>query len=304
MKTFSKQPLTIEQQIDLLKKRGMSIPEPSRASHYLTHISYYRLSGYWRPFEQENGESNHLFVDGTSFDQVLQHYIFDRELRLWLMDAIERIEVSFRNQLATTLAMKYGSHAYLFPEHFSSHKEHVECLASQLREITRSKEPFMKHYRETYNDPDLPPIWVATKIMSLGQLSRWYKMIREPAIRQQIADTYQIDESLLSSFLHHLTPVRNTCAHHGRVWNRRLTLTMRLPKKKPPGLYVNFNPDSDGHIYNTLVMLAYMMDTINPGHHWKLRLGELFERHPQVSERSMGFPDEWRDRPIWKGRVA
>lgn len=304
MKIYDKPPLTIEQQIDRLRERGMIIPDNERATHKLTHISYYRLSGYWRPFELENEDGTHRFVEGTSFDLVLQYYIFDRELRLWLMDAIERLEVSFRNQLSNTLAMAYGAHSYLFPTHFASHKEHTDCLGSLLREITRSKEPFIKHYFATYNEPDMPPIWVATKIMSLGQLSRWYKMIREPALRQEVADTYRLDESIFTSFLHHLTPVRNCCAHHGRLWNRRFTLTMKLPRKKPPGLHENFNPDSDGHLYNTLVMLAYLMDIFNPGHHWKERLVELFDRHPDVPARAMGFPDDWRERGIWKGGLA
>ena len=67
---------------------------------------------------------------------------------------------------------------------------------------------------------------------------------------------------------------------------------------------MDFNRSDGRLIYNTLVMLAYMMDNINPGHHWKQRLGKLFDDHSHVSARSMGFPDDWRERATWKGRLA
>lgn len=302
-KTFDKPPLPILDQIEQLKERGMLITDPDRAIHYLTHIAYYRLSGYWHPFQVNNGDGTHRFKEGVSFDLILQHYIFDRELRLLIMDAIERVEISLRNQWSCALSMTHGAHAYLKPDLFCSHGEHAKCLASLARGVTSSQEMFVKHYLKTYDQPDLPPVWAACKIMTLGQLSLWYKIIKEPALRQRIANSYYLDEKILVSLFHHLTTVRNCCAHHSRLWNRRFTVIMKLPRKKPYELTLNLNYDSERYLYNTLVMLAYMMDIINPGHHWKERLGELFTRHPDVSKQAMGFPDDWQNRPIWKGKL-
>ncbi|HEX9024758.1 MAG TPA: Abi family protein [Geobacteraceae bacterium] len=303
MRMYDKPSLSISEQIQRLIQRGMAIPDRARASHYLTHISYYRLSGYWRLFEDGTAAEDHQFKAGTHFDKVLQLYIFDRELRLLVMDAIERIEISLRSQWGHLLAQAYGPHAHLDPSNFCSSADHAECLAALVRDIKKSHETFIKHYLETYDKPDLPPVWAVCKIMSLGQLSRWFSIIRTPALRQQIAATYQMDERILASFLHHLTTVRNCCAHHSRLWNRRFTVKMQLPEKKPAGLIVNFNKTADRYVYNTLAMLAYLMDIINPGHHWKRRLSELLERHPEVWPRSMGFPDNWRDLPLWRGKV-
>lgn len=302
-KPFDKPPLSLAEQIDRLQERGMLIPDRDRAIHYLTHIAYYRLSGYWHPFQIDNGDGTHLFQKGVSFDLILQHYIFDRELRLLIMDALERVEISLRNQWSCALSMTHGAHAYLKPDLFRSHGEHAECLASLVREVKRSQEMFIRHYLEVYDPPDLPPVWAACKIMSLGQLSRWYKIIKEPALRQKIADTYGLDETTLGSFCHHLTTVRNICAHHSRLWNRRFTVTLKLPKKKPAHLVGNFNLAADRFLYNTLVMLAFMMDIINPGHSWKERLGKLIVKHPDVQVQAMGFPVSWQERPIWKGRL-
>lgn len=93
---FTKPPLTIEQQVEQLAARGLAIPDKARAAHYLAHLNYYRLRAYWLPFEQD--AKQHRFKEGASFEHALDLYVFDRKLRLLMLDAIERIEVSLRTQ--------------------------------------------------------------------------------------------------------------------------------------------------------------------------------------------------------------
>ena len=117
-----------------------------------------------------------------------------------------------------------------------------------------------------------------------------------------IARAYDLDEVNLTSFMHHLSTVRNYCAHHSRLRNREFTFVWSLPTHRPAVLVGNLNHFEGKRLYNTLVMSAYLMDTINPGHHWKHRLGELFLHHPHVKARQMGFPDNWRELPPWRGK--
>jgi len=107
---YTKPPLRIEDQINLLVKRGMVIPDPQRAARYLSHISYFRLRGYWIPFENDDKGKDHHFKDGTTFDNVLNLYLFDRKFRLLILEAIERVEISFRAHFANELGVAYGSH--------------------------------------------------------------------------------------------------------------------------------------------------------------------------------------------------
>lgn len=93
---FTKPTKTFAEQVELLVSRGMEIDDPERAERYLSHLNYYRLAAYWLPCEQ--GHPTHRFRPGTRFNSVLEHYIFDRELRLLVMDAIERLEVSLRTR--------------------------------------------------------------------------------------------------------------------------------------------------------------------------------------------------------------
>ena len=79
---YNKQPLTIKKQITLLEKRGLAIPDKSRAERLLTNISYYRLSAYMLPFKPNKILDDERFSTGTTWDDVYNLYVFDRKLRL------------------------------------------------------------------------------------------------------------------------------------------------------------------------------------------------------------------------------
>jgi abortive infection bacteriophage resistance protein len=298
---YGKPALTTDQQIDLLIRRGMHIADRAQARQYLTHISYYRLRAYWLPFEQAaaNGD-DHAFAAGADFATVLAIYDFDRELRLLLIDAIERVEISLRTRLANVLSLRYGPFAHEEPVHFAKPHLWQQSRDELAKEYARSRETFAEHYRSQYPQLPSPPLWVACELMTLGHLSRWLQNLRIPKDRQTIADAYGLDEKVLVSFAHHLTIVRNHCAHHGRVWNRKLSLKMQIPGKKPAGLSAQFNPAQDRRLYNTLTMLAYLMSVISPASTWRQRLKALIQATPQIAVADMGFPADWEQRAIWQ----
>ena len=291
---FNKPPKTFDEQVELLISRGLRIHDPERVKRYLSHLNYYRLAAYWLPFEEDH--STHRFKPGTEFDLVLQHYIFDRKLRLLIMDAIERIEVSLRTRWAYHLSHSHGSHALLNRTLFKARWPHAKNVNALKNTVRSSSEIFIRHFDQY--DEALPPVWVICEVMTLGQLSKWYANLRRSRDRNAIARTYGMDEINLTSFLHHLTIVRNHCAHHARIWNREFMFLWKLPRKKPDRLHQNFNEADGRRIYNTLVMLGYLMDQLGPNS-WKQRLHALLIEHPDVNPRVMGFPSEWRGRPIW-----
>ncbi|MHB9096236.1 MAG: Abi family protein [Syntrophales bacterium] len=295
---FTKPPLSIEQQIRLLQSRGMTVANPERAARYLAHINYYRLRAYWLPFEEKADGIEHLFKTGTTFNEVLTIYLFDRKFRLLVMEAIERLEISFRTRFAHEIALIYGSHAYLDASVFRRADLYRQCLKSLRGEIRRSQETFIKHYRAIYDDPELPPIWAVCEVMTFGQLSMWFKNLKCRSDRNAIARIYGIDGVILGSFMHHLTHIRNLTAHHCRLWNRRMVFTMTIPAL-PVELAGMFNRHSERNIYNTLVMLGYLLKLISPGTSWPVRIRKLIEEYVPDKTASMGFPPGWRDLPMW-----
>lgn len=216
-----------------------------------------------------------------------------------ILDAIERVEVSLRTQWAYHLARRHGPHAYL-DKHLTRRKDWWQHNLDRLREeVDRSEEVFIKHYKRKYSDPELPPVWEVCEIMSLGTLSRWFTNLRPKGTRAAIARTYSLDERVLQSFIRQLTYVRNVCAHHNRLWNRQFSVTMKLPRTKPAELVESFHDGGNRRLYNTLVMLAWMLDVVSPKHRWKQRLFALVSEHG-IDASEMGFPVDYRDRAIWR----
>lgn len=296
--TFAKPAKTLDQQVELLTSRGLVIPNAERAAFYLGEINYYRLRAYWLPFEADH--ATHQFQTGTTFDQVLDLYIFDRKLRLLLMDSIERAEVAVRTRWAYEMAHRHGPHAHMDPGLSRSFTRWSSNISALGAEIERSREVFIEHYQQSYELPELPPVWAVCEVMSLGLLSRWYTQLGPMATRSAIAGHFGLDQQQFEGLLEHLAYVRNLCAHHSRTWNRRFTKAMPLPRHKPSGLRVQMNTGEDRLIYNTLVILLHLVDAISPGHHWRQELLGLLQAHPDVPIAAMGFRPDYRQLPIWQ----
>jgi abortive infection bacteriophage resistance protein len=108
-----------------------------------------------------------------------------------------------------------------------------------------------------------------------------------------------MDEKHLRSFFHHLSIIRNLCAHHARLWNREFIFTYKMPKTRPKILSASLNRKSPRRLYNTLAMLAWLMDVTCIDHHWKSRLLGLFKQHA-VDARAIGAPVDFELLPVWE----
>lgn len=102
----NKTPSSIADQIALLKKRGLLFNDEQSAHHFLENISYYRLKGYW--WDMKNDFTLHTFKPGSYFEDIIERYNFDRQLRLILFDAIERIEIALRTKMIYHLSISFG----------------------------------------------------------------------------------------------------------------------------------------------------------------------------------------------------
>ncbi|RZL20385.1 MAG: Abi family protein, partial [Pedobacter sp.] len=261
---FQKVALTISQQVAQLESRGMFFEDKAKASHYLTNISYYRLSAYWYTF-LENPKSNHLFNQGTSFQQVIDTYVFDRKLRLLIFDEIERLEISLRTNLIYHFCHEFGSNWYEDKNLFRKYEFYQKFNKLMDEEKLRTSEVFIRHYKSKYHDPINPPAWMVLELASFGQLSTLYKNLGSCDAKKKVAEHFKLDDIVLSSWLETLSYVRNTCAHHSRLWNRKIP--------KPPILPTNAGdewlteiPDETkkNRLYLVLSLIAYLLKTIVP----------------------------------------
>lgn len=291
---YDKQPLTFDEQVALLSSRGLDINDQDHALHALERISYYRLSAYWYPVRNHDDS----FRDGASFDVALQLYEFDRHLRLLVMDAIERVEISLRTAITYTLAHSYGTFAHIDSANFRRNFRHAQWTSKVEHESQNSQEDFVSHYRNTYEGFPTLPIWMVTEIISLGALSRFYEgMLHDD--QRNISEDYHVQPFVLRSWLRTLTYVRNVCAHHARLWNRQLAVAPELPRHDLQW-QAPITPTNQ-RLFSVLLILRQMMAHHHQGVHWQQRVSELLEpiAVKDYWRIAMGLPEDWQNHPLW-----
>ncbi len=296
---FTKGPLTFQEQIEQLDKRGMTFPNKDRALNILSSISYYRLSAYWFTFYQLPQEK-HLFKPNTDFELVYNTYKFDRKLRILLFDQIERIEIALRTQLIYHYCHQYGPNwyekkeLYRKPQYFYKFQELIK------NEMTKTSEVFIHHYRKKYSNPENPPAWMTLELASFSQLSILYKNLRTCEAHKAIAQHFGLHPKVFSSWLETLSYVRNSCAHHSRLWNRKLPKPTLWPNR------TNFNwlaekPDVHklNRLYPALGSTAYLLQRLATHDAFPEKLKKLVSDFPSVPLGYMGFPLRWEEEELW-----
>ena len=120
-------------------------------------------------------------------------------------------------------------------------------------------------------------------------------------LRNAIAKPLGLPEAVLVPLLKHLSTIRNSCAHHARLWNRGFLLRMRVPFK-PAALVSTLEPPAaraPAQLYNALVLIVYLLRQVASTSAWRDELVTLLAQHPTGDLAAMGFPQNWAARPLW-----
>ena len=297
---YNKIALTTDQHIEQLRSRGLTIIDEDLARHYLSHVSYYRLAGYWWPMQIDKEE--HKFKENSKFEDVVFLYNFDRELRILLFDVIEKIEISLRTKLIYHLSHEYGPWWIQNMDIFQDSGALIETLASIKEEVDRSKDIFIKEHKRKYKeDLRFPPAWKTLELTSLGSLSKIYGNLRNTINSKDLIakELGAVNHTYLPSWLQSITQIRNYCAHHSRLWNKNLPGTPKL-LSKPPYRWVDDVPTDTSKLYLHMCILRYMVNIIAPENSFSTKLQELLYKYPTVDPNALGIKANWQNEPLWK----
>jgi abortive infection bacteriophage resistance protein len=299
---FDRPHLSLEQQVDLLIRRGM-LGDRRLMLERLGSVGYFRLKGYTYPFREVDPSNPERRLDtfrpSTRFEDVWARYAFDRRLRLLVMDAIERIEIAVRSRLAEEHGVRNGVFGYCQnPKSLPGCRGQAwhDLIDRHRREQDRSRDQFAEWYKNKYSERDMP-IWMATEVWSLGTLLAFFTASGKD-VRAEVSKIFEVDESVLSSWLLSLNTVRNICAHHARLWNRELGTHPRIPNKRPEWNSPQRVPGK--RIFPVLTICRWSLARIAPQSSWNQRCSELIDRAAEIPLVSMGFPAWWRECPIWQ----
>jgi len=149
----------------LLVSRGLTIKDTNKTEHYLEHIGYYRLSAYMYPL-LKTPKSQHLYKRGASFEKVMMLYRFDKKLRLFLFNEIEKIEVAIRSSIVNIGSEMIGEPFWMTDaSNFTNSAKFSKTMDLIDNELRKSREDFIVHFKSTYS---------TTCLDSIGDIAFWH----------------------------------------------------------------------------------------------------------------------------------
>lgn len=299
---YDKPWLSVADQLARLESRGLRVTDRSAAEAFLGHINYYRFSGYCLAFE----DSRHVFLDGVTFDQVRNACNFDASLRDLCNEALEVIEIDLRTAVAHHFGKTYQAFGHTLPESFhpmfDKRISHRDWLSEIRKEVSRSKEMFIRHFESKYEQfPDLPA-WVLTEVMTFGSLARMIRAMHKHD-RQKLAAEYCVSAKVLFSLVLHLNYIRNLCAHHSRLWDRMWSIQADLPDEPE---WQKANKVSNQRLFSSLLLMRVMLrrspHLVKEPDEWRDRVSNLLQSPPAGAKSTflMGLPENWQSHPVWK----
>lgn len=308
-------------QLALLTDRGLQVDDIPAALDYLQRIGYYRLSGYWYPFreleltQQADGVLSYFrhdrFGANSHFEDAVKLYVFDKKLRLLALDALERIELAVRVDIAHLLG-EYDicahENAQLFNGHFSKKlitkgrgkgkTEHQLWLERYYQVLNRARrEPFVTHYTQKYGSL---PVWVAVEVWDFGLMSKLYAGMK-PDDQLKIARKYgAVNGKAFSGWLRSFNFIRNVSAHHSRLWNINILERAALLQSDAQLRLLN-----NARPFYYFCLLKKVLDAICPNSTWGKRFIALTTEFPDVqcnavSLDDFGLSDGWQEWALWQ----
>lgn len=312
MALYTKPYLSLLDQLALIKSRGLKVADASDALECLHRNGYYRLSAYWFPFREiVAGKRTDAFLSGSRFEDAVALYQFDKKFKLVLLDAIERVEIAVRVEIARVLGQRdpfAHTNASLFRPNFSSNgshnNEYLKWIAKFNNLCDQSSAEFIVHHKQQYGPYSPLPIWIAIELWDFGMLSYAFSGMQ---YRDQVAVATRfnlLDWRLMASWLQRLNYVRNVIAHHGRLWN----LNLSAPRLPALGTIQDLDsllalPNAHTRIYSICCILCFLSRIINPKSVWIDEMKTFvaaFPVMPHASIQAMGFPAHWRSDSVWR----
>lgn len=325
MNHFSKPPRKADELLKLLNERGLSVKESEEieVKNYVRSIGYFRLSGYFGPLQLEKDK----FKDNTKFADILRLYEFDTKLKLLTFEALERIEIELRSIMTDVYSLAYESFWYIEEDYFEEKKEKIEIkkcyiekgeLVERIEQVESSvyknllKEiyssvnkiehsDFMRRFRNKYSEDSPIPSWMIMESISFGKLSRLFSLLKTSDEKRFITKHFgAVTPDHLVSWLHAFVVLRNICAHHSRLWNRKIGKDIKMPTRKNHKFLSNFEEENLRKYYGVSSCLLKIFRNIDKDfmNSYKTRLHKLIEEH-DIDVHAMGFPGKYQQDEIW-----
>ena len=283
---------SLDEQIEILKSRGLNIPDETAAKQFLYQNNYYRVSGYSLTLRKHD-----VFAKSATFQNIVDIYDFDHELRHILLKYIEIIEVAVKSIYSHEFTKVHGATGYLDASHISDSTKHAAILTKAETQKTSRlpHEAYLKHFVEVLKQD--VPLWAYVDLLTISDISFLYA-ISEPAIKTAVANALGITiqgDYLVGRFMHSMTIIRNLCAHGSRLYNRLFEQKPNLNKKDLALLRKDTNGTVDNaHLFGFILIMRRLLSA-EDFQSLKTEIVALTSKIPFVELKYYGFPDDWQN---------
>ena len=305
--------------IDKLRERGMIVDDEDRAIRKLSQIGYYRLSGFWYPCRKpkQDDEGKYLkdektnlplrldtFQDNVNLNDIIDLYLFDKQLRQLILDAVERIEIFMRSIIAHEIGsidpLAYEKEQFINPKVIQTKRRNgnvvnywYEWLSRLNHLVAISKEDSIVSHRA--NNKAIP-FWAVIECWDYGLMSKYFENMNG---RCQNAVTKRLgldNPTMLTNWLVEIGLLRNKCAHHSRIWNRDFANPINLKGVKSEMYFQALNLDEHARkkLYGRISVIWYLVKKIGPSSTWLNKVADLIDSKPAIDScpfTAMGFND-------------
>lgn len=274
--------LSVSEQVKLLQTRGLIIENPSSAEALLLQNSYYRLNIYFHKYMK----AENCFKVGTTFEDIVAVYEFDRWLRNRLLTLLEPIEIHIKTRIAYRLSHSYGSDCFYKDNCFKNVDDFKKVTKDFENERNRNyKDPIILHHETAYRGKY--PIWVVVEFLSFRAVSNIFACMHERDKKQIAKDAYNVNEYFLGQWLHTLSVLRNICAHYGYLFRREFSVR--------PKLYREFGWDTNNN--GSLFAMCLVLRRLSKQQDWVAFSKALSDKAAVLGRLSLedyGFPSDWQ----------
>lgn len=298
---------TLDEQIEILRNRGLVINDVEKAESLLLSENYFFINGYRHIFLKNHKDSN--FIKGTTFEELYAVFQFDRNFRNILFKNLLIVENNLKSIISYRLSKKYGikEKDYLKPSNFSLDSKKIRQVNDVLNKIKRQikingrQHSATLHYLSNYG---YVPLWILVKLLSFGMINEFYSILK-PEDKLSIAQYYNLDVETLGIYIGLLSNYRNLCAHEDIVYEHRTQKT--IPDTKYHRL-LDIPMMNDEYIYgkndmfSVVIMLKQVLnknDFTNFVNEVSYELSLLDGRVNVIPQSKildrMGFPSNWED---------
>lgn len=206
--------LTIDELIVNIKSKNINFKNENDVKQILEVNNYYFIMGYKFAFKNNDG----TYKNNTSFEDIYSLYLFDKMLKLVILDPILEIEQKLKTIYTNNYSSRYGfkiddvldSNNYDISNNYLS--DTLSNLGKQLNDFGIKNKAVM-FYK---NNHSFVPLWVYMKILSFGMVRDMFYVSKnndKDYIKRKLTNE-NVNSSEVANMLRLLVRVRNICCHN------------------------------------------------------------------------------------------